>query len=58
MSNNEIVAYASYLSGVPNDSMSTVQLKGSSKTIDGLSYFIANESEMEKLIVETFYKKK
>lgn len=58
MSNNEIVAYASYLSGVPDGNMSTVQLKGSTKTIDGLSYFIANESELEKLVVETFYRKK
>lgn len=58
LSSDEMIAYASYLRNIDLESIEQYQLKGKPQTIDGVSYYIADTEDIEKLIVETFYKKK
>lgn len=51
---NEMLTYAPYVFSVERDKMVTHQLKGESKYMNGISYFVADDDENDELIEEYF----
>lgn len=58
LSSDEMIAYASYLKNIDLDSITQHQLKGKPQTVHGTSYYMVDNEDMEKVIVDTFYIKK